>query len=275
MTTRTESTVTPDGKTPLLLVYEDGHTPRPVVIVLHGTRRTKEIGASEHDQYLNQGEFVRVYPDAPLHGARLPHGHPLAQDAAWAGYLRGEGDALRDVIIPVVSGMANEVSSIIDYLLTRPDLVVPHFATYGFSVAGLMSFLAANREPRLDAAVMLCTPVRFQFMSLGMAYQWSNDAIEEAAQHDPMAQPAKFLPTALLFIHGSRDDLVPVEAPRDVYGRLKPLYASTPERLRLSEYPHVRHYLDKPAPYSTLPAMEEIVQLREEARLWLARFLNP
>ena len=275
MTTRTETTITPDSKIPLLFVYEEGHTPRPAVIVLHGTRRTKEIGVSEHDQYLNGGEFVRVYPDAPLHGARLPQGHPLAQDATWTAYLRGEGDALRDVIIPVVSGMASEVSSIIDYLLTRPDLVAPHFATYGFSVAGLMSLLAANRESRLDAAVMLCTPVRFQLMVLGMAYQWNNDAIEEAAQYDPMARPDKFPPTALLFVHGSRDDLIPVEAPRDVYGRLKPHYASTPERLRISEYPHVRHYLDKPAPYSTPQAMEEIVQLREEARLWLKCFLNP
>jgi hypothetical protein len=131
-----------------------------------------------------------------------------------------------------------------------------------------------RREARLDAAVMLCTPVRFQLMSLGMAYQWSNEAIEEAVQHDPMTRPEGFPPTALLFIHGSRDDLVPVEAPRDVYGRLKPHYAVTPERLRLSEYAHVRHYLDKPAPYSTTQAMEEIAQLREEARSWLKRFLN-
>jgi dienelactone hydrolase len=275
MITTREIAVTPNGKIPLLLAYEEGQVPRPAVIVLHGTRRTKEIGFSEHDRYLNTGDFIRVYPDAPLHGDRQPQGHRLAQDATWAALLRGEGDALHDVIIPVVAGMAAEVSSIIDYLLTRPELVAPHFATYGFSVAGLMSFLAAGQEPRLDAAVMLCTPVRYQLMSLGMAYQWTNEAIEEALEHDPMSHPGGFFPTALLFVHGTRDDLVPVEAVRDVHRRLTPLYASQPERLRLSEYAHVRHYLDKPAPYSTARAGEEIMQLRNEARLWMKRILNP
>jgi len=275
MGTRRERVLTPDGKIPLLLVYEEGHIPRPAVIVLHGTRRTKEIGFDEHDQHLGQGDFVRVYPDAPLHGERLPQGHPLTQDATWRAYLHGEGDALHDVIIPVVWGMANEVPSIMDYLLGRPDLVAPRFATYGFSVAGLMSFLAANRASRLNAAVMFCTPVRYQLMSLGMAYRWSNEAIEEAMQHDPMARPGAFFPTALLFLHGSRDDLVPVEASRDVVARLGPYYVSNPERLKLSEYPHVRHYLDPSAPYSTPKGAEEIRRLREEARMWLKRFLAP
>ena len=217
---------------------------------------------------------MRVYPDAPLHGERQPPGSPLALDATWDAYARGERDALREVMIPVVWGLAGEVSEIIDYLCTRPEVVRPRFATYGFSVGGLMSLLAASLEPRLAAAVTLCAPVRFRFMSVGMHYRWHNDSIAEDLAYDPLVRADRFFPTALLMVHGVRDDVVPVEAARAAYAQLAPHYAADSGRLRLAEYPQVRHYLDKPAPYSTPEAESEIVALREEATAWLGRFVG-
>ena len=70
MDTVTEHLTIPGNNIPLLIRYEQGCTPRPAVIVLHGTRRSKEIGVEEHDRYLSGGDFIRVYPDAPLHGER-------------------------------------------------------------------------------------------------------------------------------------------------------------------------------------------------------------
>lgn len=274
METITERVVAPGSNIPLLLVYEKGCVPRPAVIVLHGTRRSKEIGLQEHDEYLRGGDFVRIYPDAPLHGERAPAGGKFESDATWQAYLRGEGDALHEVMIPMVWGLANDVPKVIDYLLTRPALVLPHFATYGFSVAGLMSLMAAVVEPRLDAAVTLSAPLRFRFMSVGMNYPWDNESIEEAERYDPLAHADCFYPTALLMIHGTRDDLVPIEAVRHVASRLLPYYAADPRRFKLSEYPHVRHYLDKPEPYVTTEGAHEILELRREAKHWLKRFLS-
>ncbi len=273
MDTICEHVITPGSGIPLLLVYEQGCLPRPAVIVLHGTRRSKEIGLQEHDQHLCGGDFVRVYPDAPLHGERSAADGKFENDATWQAYMRGEGDALHEVMIPMVWGMAKDVPKVIDYLLTRPELVVPRFATYGFSVAGLMSLMASAVEPRLDAAVTLSAPVRFRFMSIGMTYPWDNASIEEAEQYDPLAHAQHFSPTALLMIHGTRDDLVPVEAARHFASHLSPCYAAEPQRFRLSEYPHVRHYLDKPEPYVTAEGAQETRELRREARDWLKRFL--
>jgi pimeloyl-ACP methyl ester carboxylesterase len=274
METIYERVVTPGSGIPLILVYEQGCLPRPAVIVLHGTRRSKEIGLQEHDQYLCGGDFVRVYPDAPMHGERASADGRFQSDAPWQSYMRGEGDALREVMIPLVWGMAKDVPKVIDYLLTRPELIEPHFATYGFSVAGLMSLMATGVESRLDAAVTLSAPVRFRFMSIGMTYPWDNESIEEAEHYDPLAYADRFYPTALLMIHGTRDDLVPVEAARHMASRLSRYYSADPQRFKLSEYPHVRHYLDKPEPYVTAEGADEIRELRREARDWLKHFLS-
>ena len=69
MDTVTEHLTIPGNNIPLLIRYEQGFT-WYAVIVLHGTRRSKEIGVEEHDRYLSGGDFIRVYPDAPLHGER-------------------------------------------------------------------------------------------------------------------------------------------------------------------------------------------------------------
>jgi hypothetical protein len=275
METITKRILTPGANIPLLLKYEENCFPRPAVIVLHGTRRNKVIGAEEHDAYLKGGDFIRVYPDAPLHGERAILDHKTALDSTWEGYLQGKGDALHEVMIPMVYGLAQEVGIIIDCLLDHPQLITPHFGVYGFSVAGLASFMAAGLEPRLDAAVMLSAPLRFLFMMIGRAYEWDEASLIEAEAYDPMAHPERFFPTALLFSHGVRDDLAPVEVTRDVVRRLEPYYQSNPERLRLSEYPHVRHYLDKPAPYVGPEGQRELLALRTEAKDWLKNFLNP
>jgi len=274
MKTVSEHILIPGINLPLLLRYEAGQTPRPAVIVLHGTRRSKEVGVREHDEFLDGGDFIRVYPDAPLHGERAIPGHKTNLDSTWEGYLRGEGDALHEVMIPMVYGMAKEVGLIIDYLLSKPELIVPHFGVYGFSVAGLASFMAASLEPRLDVAIMLSAPLRFLFMMIGRTYAWEESTLIEAEAYDPMANPEKFFPTALLMTHGVRDDLVPIEFSRDIYHRLSPYYVNNPERLHLSEYPNVRHYLDKPAPYVGVNGQREISTLRAEAKGWLKKFLN-
>lgn len=272
--TVTERVTVRDGEIPLLLVYEPSTVPQPAVIVLHGTRRTKEISFDDHDHFLRDGHFVRVYPDAPLHGEREQPGSPLSEASVWEDYLVGKGDALHEVMIPVVYGMAKEVSDIIDYLVSRKDIIQPKFGVYGFSVAGLMAFLAANLESRLNAAVCLCIPPRFLLMSVGRPYQWDMQTLKEAARYDPMNNPALFFPTSLFLGHGQMDDIVPIEVVRDVYHRLLPHYESMPERLMLKEYPNIRHYLDQPFPYNTKKGSEEILELRKEASDWLALYLS-
>ena len=50
--------------------------------------------------------------------------HKTSFDSTWEGYLQGEGDALHEVMIPMVHKMAQEVGLVIDYLITRPGLMV-------------------------------------------------------------------------------------------------------------------------------------------------------
>lgn len=257
-----------------MLVYEEECVPRPAVIVFHETRRNKEMAVSEHDEHLGKGAFVRVYPDEPLHGERPRLGDAKTEAALWGSYLRGEGDALHDIMIPLVWGMAQEVSTIIDYLSTRQDLIIPRWGTYGFSVAGLISLQAAGLETRLDAAVAISPPTRFRFMALGMRFQWDNATLAEAITYDPLVRADRFSPTALLLTHGTRDEIVPIEATHSLFTRLLPHYQQNPERLRFSEYSHFRHSLDKPAPYTTSEAAQQILLIRQEARLWLEHFLN-
>ena len=129
--------------------------------------------------------------------------------------------------------------------------------------------MAAGLVPQLDAAVMFSAPLRFIFMMVGRTYLWDEAALIEAEEYDPMNHVDQFFPKALLLIYGLRDDLVPIEATRDVYSRLKLFYEKDPDRLRLSIYPHMRHYLDKPAPYVGVEGNNEIIQARLEAKKWL------
>jgi dienelactone hydrolase len=119
----------------------------PVVIVLHGTGGTKEGNRAMMDLLLKAG-FMAVAPDGRYHGERSQQGHGTVT------YYAAIAQAYRDgKSHPWLYDTVFDVTRLIDYLQTRPDVDAKRIGLMGFSKGGMETYLAAAIDPRVAAAV--------------------------------------------------------------------------------------------------------------------------
>ncbi len=138
----------PGQPVPVLTMKPAGATGRlPVVIVLHGTGGTKEQNRGMMALLVHAG-FLAVAPDGRYHGERCPAGHgTAAYDAAIAdAYRTGRGH-------PWLYDTVFDVTRLIDYLVTRPDVDPARIGLMGISKGGMETYLTAAVDPRVAAAV--------------------------------------------------------------------------------------------------------------------------
>ena len=119
----------------------------PVVIVLHGTGGQKEDNRRMMQQLVAAG-FLAVAPDGRYHGERCPAGHGTAAyyAAIATAYRTGHGH-------PWLYDTVFDVTRLIDYLQTRPDVDPTRIGLMGFSKGGMETYLTAAVDPRVAAAV--------------------------------------------------------------------------------------------------------------------------
>jgi dienelactone hydrolase len=138
----------PGQPVPVLTMKPVAATGRlPVVIVLHGTGGTKEGNRSMMALLVHAG-FLAVAPDGRFHGERCPAGRgTAAYDAAIAqAYRDGRSH-------PWLYDSVFDVTRLIDYLQTRPDVDARRIGLMGFSKGGMETYLTAAIDPRVAAAV--------------------------------------------------------------------------------------------------------------------------
>ena len=205
----------------------------PLVLVLHGLGSRKEKMLTALYEFASAG-FRAVALDARFHGER--------PDAAERD-TRLSADYFRTTS-EMIEGTAQDISRLIDALSHRcaPQRIGMH----GISLGGYVTFAALLADPRLTAAsVALGSPDWLGPLSrfgLGPGHPvWERAATLNPLNLLPVALP----PRALLMLHGSADALVPPDGVIALEEKLRPLYASFPERLNLHLYPGLGHdYLD-------------------------------
>ena len=197
----------------------------PLVFVLHGLGSRKEKMLTALYELASAG-LRAVALDARLHGERLDAGE--REERLNRDYFGATSE--------MIEGTAQDIS-----------LLLNHFAPtcagiHGISLGGYITFAALLAEPRLAAAsVALGSPDwigPLRRFGLGPGHP----AWDRAAALNPLDLLPKLLPPRpLLMLHGTADAVVPPDGVIALEEKLRPLYASVPERLKLQLYPGLGH----------------------------------
>jgi len=215
----------------------------PVVVVLHGLGSRKEKMLTALYEFASLG-CRAVAMDLRFHGERPD---------AWERDARLQANYF-GTTSEMIEGTAQDVSRLLDHFSpTRAGI-------HGISLGGYIAFAALVSDPRLTVSSVALgspdwvTPLR-QF-GLGPG----NPIFDHAASLNPLGLLPKVLPPrALLMLHGSLDQVVPVEGVIALEKNLRPLYRSHPERLELQVNPELGHeYTD---------------DMLRHTRTWFERFL--
>ncbi|MEI8088243.1 MAG: acetylxylan esterase [Opitutaceae bacterium] len=122
-------------------------SPRPVIIVLHGTGGSKESELPYLTELAHAG-FIAVAIDGRYHGARSRSGKGSAD------YIEAILRAFRlGTEHPFFYDTAWDVMRLIDYLVTRPDVDPTRIGLFGISKGGIETYLTAAADPRVAVAV--------------------------------------------------------------------------------------------------------------------------
>jgi dienelactone hydrolase len=122
---------------------------RPVIIVLHGTGGTKDVGqVAEIALRAAKSGFIGVAIDGRFHGERTKAGSGAAEynDAIAVAFKGGTSH-------PFFYDTAWDVMRLIDYLGTRKDVDSTRIGLTGISKGGIETYITAAADPRVAAAV--------------------------------------------------------------------------------------------------------------------------
>ena len=197
----------------------------PLVFVLHGLGSRKEKMLTALYELASAG-LRAVVLDARLHGERLDAGE--REERLNRDYFGATSE--------MIEGTAQDISHLVDHF--APTCAGIH----GISLGGYITFAALLAEPRLAAAsVALGSPDwigPLRRFGLGPGHP----AWDRAAALNPLDLLPKLLPPRpLLMLHGTADAVVPPDGVIALEEKLRPLYASSPERLKLQLYPGLGH----------------------------------
>jgi len=175
---------------------------------------------------------LRIYADLPLRGDRAIPDNEVE--------MRVRLDAFNQVVIPVVIGMAIDISRIIDYALRLNAYKV---IVIGWSLGALSALIATAKDKRIVATAVLSGPTRFVDIGLLENYDWRPADMEIRREYDPFENYRAIYPRQLLILHG-QDDLPRVlDGARSFYDIARSHYGANSDRLQMQQYPNVAHEL--------------------------------
>lgn len=167
--------VGPEALTPIVIVSAlDAAGPRPAVILLHSTGRSKDHPSTRARlSELARSGFVAVGVDARYHGER---GAALGEDPRGAYYRALEEDFRRGTpgfVYPDV----HDVRCVLSVLAARDDVDEARMAVVGVSLGGSTAWLTAAADERVSAVVSMIGVVGFGWALDNGAWQARADAL--------------------------------------------------------------------------------------------------
>lgn len=274
----------PGQRVAMLIVQPEARAarPRPVVLVLHGTRGRKEGMDSLLRELASRG-FVACATDARHHGelAKLDY-----EEAIIRAYRSGQGH-------PWLYETVTDTLRALDYLQTRPEIDGERIGMMGISMGGMNTWLTAAADPRVKVAVPCIGVTSFRYQldtgkirprtdTLPRFHQAVAAALGEKEVNGRVAREAwnqvlpgildrfdcprmleAIAPRPLLILNGERDDRCPLEGVRRCYAAAEAEYRKQQagDRLKMIIAPDTGHAVTP--------------EQRAAALDWFARWLKP
>jgi pimeloyl-ACP methyl ester carboxylesterase len=202
-----------EARVPALLSYDpETPSPRPVLIVQHGLRSSKDDPrlADLAAAWAPHG-FAILTIDAPLHGERA------AGELDLVSLLAQPYTGLRFVVQNVV-----DLRRAVDLLETRADIVPTRIAYVGFSMSTFLGVQFVALEPRVRAACLaLGGAGLFHFFSSQQGVGRSPDLELVASLVDPLHFAGLIAPRPVLQVNSETDQIVPAALGHMLHGALQ------------------------------------------------------
>lgn len=194
-----------------------------------------------------------IIPCAIYHGERNPLDHTKAENA---------GKHFWEIILNNI----DEFKSIQDYAINILNTDANRIGVAGNSMGGFTSAGIFTTYQDVKALVVFNGSCNFEY-SNQIFMEALNISIKDADQNlraridkcDPIKNIDAIVNRPILLLHGDSDTLVDVNAQREFFKKLAPIYNSSDD-LRFIEYPKLNHFVT--------------TNMMEEAAVWFNKYLK-
>jgi len=196
---------------PALVLYKgslEAAAKNGTIIFYHGFASTKEAGDKELNSLMKEGYLVVAVDN-------VDHGERKATDFD-SKYSERVGN-FDDEFTKAVFNTADEVSDIIDYVISDLAPKAEKFATCGISMGGYITFRSILCDKRISVAIPI----------LGSPTWKSSDPVIQ--QFSPHNFASFFSPCKILSLNGGADESVPPHNTREFHKTLDQIYGQTKE----------------------------------------------
>ena len=225
---------------PLLFVAKDSieqAKERGTVFFFHGFTANKDVQKPDLEMFAKEG-YLLIGVDNWGHGDRL--------HSDFENHFDPDGEYIEQRFIEAVEKTAIEVPALIDALIDQNLVNADKLGLIGISMGSFISYKVLVTETRISsAALFIGSP------------NWGNSS------QSPHLFPECVFPAALLTIVAGKDQTVPPVEAKTFHHQLKPYYASSPERLKLMEYPMSDHMMEEADWFDAV----------SQAKQWFKRYL--
>ncbi len=162
----------------------ESKSPRPVMILLHGTGGSKDGMADWLKEFASHG-FLALAIDARYHGARVPEskGAEAYVKAITKAWQTPEGKPMEH---PFYYDTVWDLWRVLDYVEKRPDVNPRLIGMLGISMGGIQTYLASSVDERVAVALPLIAVQSFKW-SLEND-KWAGRANTIKATHETAAK---------------------------------------------------------------------------------------
>lgn len=271
--------------------------PAPLIVLWHGAGMPNSEEILAETLPLEEVQAWKAYLGLPMFGKRLPVG---GDDEIMR--LQLEDYVLR-CLLPVMEQAMQELPDVVRALQAQFSINDKQgIGLFGYSVGSLTALLTLleNSLPITTAVLAGATKdlgvavdnynriVQATYPTLKAQFPWVEERYRWTAESEVAKQRLDFVARAfeiagrkplpaVLFVHGSQDEICPLNEVKELYAALAPYYEKSDarERLSLQIFEHLQHDIDLEAAKNSPDMQQDIAELQRVIGTWLSQHLCP
>lgn len=265
--------------------------PAPLIVLWHGFGIPNSEELQSKVLPLEELQAWKAYLGLPSFGKRLPKGGINEIER------RQIEDYVLKLLLPTSEQAMQELPNVVEALQEKfPIDNKEGIGLFGFSAGGLTALLTLL-ESYLPIKTIVLAGVTNNLVSAVDAfergtkqyypnlkeeeilYRWSEASEAAKKRLDFVARASEIVKRqpipAMLFVHGSQDEIFPVNQVEELYKTIAPHYslANQSERLCLKTFEHLGHQLDLEAAKKSPKLQQDIAKLQQLVAAWFSQHL--
>jgi predicted esterase len=265
--------------------------PAPLIVLWHGFGIPNSEELLAEVLPLEEVQAWKAYLGLPSFGKRLPAGGIDEIER------RQMEDYVLKLLLPTTEQAMQELPSVVEALQTRfPIDNKQGIGLFGFSAGGLTALLTLLESPVPIKTVVLAGVTKDLVSAVDaferwmkqyypnlkeeqIKYRWSEASEAAKKRLDFVARASEIIERqpipAMLFLHGSQDEIFPVNQIEELDKTIAPHYqkVNQSERLSLKTFENLGHQLDLEAAKNSPELQQDIAELQQFVTAWFSQNL--